>query len=403
MISVALIGAYFLMLDKSQFFQFGSASLSFELRNDSNRYLDVSFFLYGGIGRLQFNGTRASNLHGNFSVWEISDGSGIEVDCSSLAPSDHLSFIIEDIKTTPMLQNIRDTDLRVSFPQGDESDFSYNSAVSLQNDQGVSIVSRYYETVGLNQSTHYLRYEDRVTSPIYLNVLIAVMATFFVGMVAMKAWQRARWFPIISIFILLITLSLYVFLGSGSEINGKHWWWLFPLSIFIHGYDWHIVGNLFYFMILSILFELFLRIRAQWMKRDMAIWYFLPLFFPFVFSISNLIVNEQFGFGLSFSIEIMTFALWLYIIKQHDELMKNRICLLMAILSGIPAYTFLGWVVSFSFGFSNDPYESSLAIWHIIVGVLSGMGVPLFVFRHDIWQKLKKARVHLCARQLKKT
>jgi hypothetical protein len=389
-VSVALVSTYFLMLDKSQFFQFSSASLSFELQNESSRSLNVSFFLYAGTGRFEFNGTKTSKLHGNFSVWEISDGSGIEVDYYSLAPSDHLGFVIEEIEITPLLHSIRDTDLKVSFTQGNESDFSYNSAVSLLNDQGISILSRYYHTVRLNQGTNYLRYEDRATSPIYLNVLIAVMTTFFIGVGAIMVWHKARLLPIISVFILLVTLALYVFLGSGFEINGRNWWWLFPLSVFVHGSDWHIIGNLVYFMILSVLFELFLKMKAQWLRRDMTIWYFLPLFIPIIVYIPNLFGNQQFGFGLSYSIEIMTWTLWAYIISHYHELIKNRICLLMAILSGIPSFTFLGWVVSFSFGFSSDPYDSSLAVGHIVVGILSGIVVLLIVFGHDIRQELKK-------------
>jgi hypothetical protein len=278
----------------------------------------------------------------------------------------------------------------VSFTQGNESDFSYNSAVSLLNDQGISILSRYYHTVRLNQGTNYLRYEDRATSPIYLNVLIAVMTTFFIGVGAIMVWHKARLLPIISVFILLVTLALYVFLGSGFEINGRNWWWLFPLSVFVHGSDWHIIGNLVYFMILSVLFELFLKMKAQWLRRDMTIWYFLPLFIPIIVYIPNLFGNQQFGFGLSYSIEIMTWTLWAYIISHYHELIKNRICLLMAILSGIPSFTFLGWVVSFSFGFSSDPYDSSLAVGHIVVGILSGIVVLLIVFGHDIRQELKK-------------
>jgi hypothetical protein len=130
--------------------------------------------------------------------------------------------------------------------------------------------------------------------------------------------------------------------------------------------------------------------KVQWLRRDMAFWYFLPLFIPIIVSIPSLLGNQQFSFGLSFSIEIMTWTLWAYIIRHYHELIKNRICIFMAILSGIPSYTFLGWVVSYSFGFSSDPYGSSLAVCHIVVGILSGIVVMLIVFGHDIGQELKK-------------
>jgi hypothetical protein len=395
LIAIALIGTVLLMLNKSEFFQFNSASLSFELKNETNRSATVSFFLYIGSGVLKFNNTKTTKLHGNFSVSEISDGSGIEVYCNELAPSDYLRFRTEEIKTTPLLQSIRNAELRLSFTHVNQSDFDYDAVVSLLNDQGISIASRYYYTVRLNQDSSYSTYYERTIFPIYLNVLITAIATFFIGTIAMMIWHRARWFPSTSTFILLITIALYVFVGSGYEINARNWWWLFPLSVFIHGYDWHIFGNLVYFIILSVLFESFLKMKTDRTRADMAVWYFIPLFLPIIFSMPTLILNEQFSFGLSFSIEIMTWTLWAYIISHYKELIINRICLLMAILAGIPSFIFLGWVVSYSFGLSNDPYESSLAVGHIMLGILSGLGVLLIVFWNDIKQELKKARIHL--------
>lgn len=394
-LAMLTIGIYFLILDKSQFFDFRSASLSFDLKNESSKTLDASFFLYGGVGRLEFNGTNWSILQGNLSIWEISDKSGIEVACYDLAPSGHLSFIVEQIKTTPLLRNIKDIDLKLSFSQGNDSVFSYSGVISLLNDEGISITSRDYQMVRLNQNASYLRYEDRTTSQIHLNVLVATATAFSIGAVAMLAWNRARMFPIISVFILLITLFLYLFVGSGFEINGRYWWWLFPISIFIHGSDWHIVGNLVHFVMMSVLFESFLKARNQWMKRDMAIWYAIPLFLPLVFSTPSLITGRQFSFGLSFSIEIMTWTLWAYIASHCHKLVRSRISLLMSILSGIPSYVFLGWVISYSFGFAGDPYDNSLAIWHIAVGGISGIGVLLIVFGREIRNELKKVRDHM--------
>jgi len=394
-IVIALIGTYLVLLDKSQFSEFNSASFCFMLQNSSNRSLDFSFFLYIGSGTLKFNNTNTFRLHGNFSVWEISDSSGIEVYCSNLAPLDYLSFRVERIKTTPLLQSTRNTELRLSFNNANESDLDYSGVLSILNNNGISVASRYYYTVRLNRNSSYSTYEDRTSLPSYLNVWIATITVFLIGLTAMLAWHKARCFPIVSVSILLITMSLYVFLGSGYEINWKNWWWLFPLSVFIHGYNYHINGNLFYFMILSILFESFVRTKGYNTKKDIVNWYLIPLFLPIIVSIPTLIASQQFGFGLSFSIEIMTWALWAYIIKHYQELIKNKINLLMAILSGIPSVVFLEWVFSYSFGYSTDPYDRSLAAWHIMWGIISGIGVLLTVFGQDIKHELKKAKIHL--------
>jgi len=386
LIAIALIGTCFVILDKSQFFRYGSASLIFTFQNQTNRTLDFSFFLYIGYAGFNFSGSETSNLHGNFSVSKIPDGSGIEVDCSDLAPSGFLSFTTQQVKVTPLLRGLDNTKMDLTFRFGNLSDFGYDGVISLLNNQGVSVASRHYFTVRLSQNGGELRHDDR-TSSRYLNALIAVVTALFIGMVAMIVWHRARWFPIITVSIVFVTLFLYVFVGSGYEIYEGNWSQLFiPLSAFIHGFDWHIFGNLVDFTILSVLFESFLRMKDQWMKKGMFWWYFIPLLLP-----TALVVTPWSGFGLSLSIEIMTWALWAYIISNYTELVTNKIRTFLAVLAGIPSYLFLGWVVSYSFRSYNNPYDNLEALLHIVFGILSCVGVLLVVSRHGIKQKLKKA------------
>jgi hypothetical protein len=376
LIAIAVIGTYFVILDKSQFFQYSSASLIFTLNNQTNRTLDLSFFLHiGNGGVFNFNGSGTSKLHGNFSVYVISDGSGVEVDFNDLAPSGYLSFETQQIKVTPLLRGLGDTEINLSFPFGNLSDFAYDGVISLLNDQGISVGSRYCYTVRLSQNESEPRYEDR-TSSLYLNALIAVVTVLLIGMVAMIAWHRARWFPIITLSIVFVTLFLYVFVGSGNEIFEGNWSRLFvPLSVFIHGYDWHIFGNLVFFTIVSVPFESFLRMKDQWMKMSMFWWYFLPLYI-----VPVLVATLLGGFGLSLSIEIMTWSLWAYLVSNYKELITNRIRTFMAVLAGIPSYTFVSWVVPFLFGsYNNDPYNASEALLHIVFGIVSAVGVLLVV------------------------
>jgi len=388
LIAIALVGTYFIIVDKSQFLQYSSASLNFSLQNQTDQPLDFSFFLHiASGGKLDFNNTETSYLHGNFTVWKISDGSGVEVDCNSLAPSDYLSFVTQQIKVTPLFQGIEDTEMSLSFSSGNLSDFDYNGVISLFNNQGISVGSRYYFNIRLNQYGGELRHYDRSFSP-YLNALIAVTTTLFIGIVAMITWHRAKWFPIITVSILLVILFLYVFVGSGYEIFAKarNWGWLsIPFSVLLHGYDWHIFGNLVYFTVLSVLLESFLIMRGQPRRKDIGWWYFLPLFSPIFF------IPIWQGFGLSLSIEAMTWTLWAYIIRNHDELITNKTRTFLAVLAGIPSSIFLGWVVSYSFGFDSNLYDGSEAFGHIFFGVASCVVVSIVAFRSEIRQKLKGA------------
>lgn len=379
LVSIALIATYSVILDKSQFTSQSYASLNFSLTNGSNKFLNVSFYLY--VYYLNFNGTITTPVHGNFTVWTISDGSGIEVDCNDLTPSGSLSLKINRLKILPSLPSVEDALLRVSFSGANASDFSYNGLVSFLNNQGISVASQYTQTSG-----RYLITQEKTTT-LYLNMLIAALAIFFIGTIAMIFWQRAKWFPFITSSILVLTLFLYVFIGSAPEIEAKNWTLpLLSLFVFIHGFDWHIFGNLAYFLPLSVLFESFLRMKGQWMKRDMLLWYFVPLYLPS----TALLVTPWGGFGLSLAIEVMTWTLWAYIISNYKELIISKFRMFLAILAGIPSFVFLGWVVNYSFGSYGSPYDVSEALLHIVFGVVSCVIVLLLASRREI-VKLKSA------------
>lgn len=220
--------------------------------------------------------------------------------------------------------------------------------------------------------------------PRYLDSLICITVLLCIASIMIIVRRELVYFPFLSVFLIWLTLFLYVFAGSGYEVNTSGLSWLLPFSIFIHGYNGHINGNLIYFAILSVLFETFVKIKGKNIKKDLATWYLIALFSPTLLSISTFLKQANFGFGLSFSIEIGTWTLWAYIIHEYHEVVKNRICVLMAILSGVPSVVFLEWFVQYFLGYTKDPYNNSLAIWHIAVGIASGIVVLVIVFGRKI-------------------
>jgi hypothetical protein len=358
-VAIASVGTFLLVVvETSQYFKFKSASLFFELQNQGSKPINVSFDLITYY-YLNFNGTNTQILQGTFNVSNLYDGSGVKVDCNNLEPSKYLSFKTDQIKPTPSLQQLQYLELVVNYanyPPVNASDFSFTGTLSFLNNQGISVASVY-------QQNYYPIYDRTVF--LYLNMLIVVLTALSLAAVAMTVWQRAKWFPIITASIVAFTLILYVFVGSGYELLAKNWMLPFfaPLAVFIHGFDWHIFGDLVYFVILSTVFEWFLRMKGQWMKKPMLLWYFAPLFVPTV------LVG---GFGLSLSIEIMTWTLWTYIVMNYRALITDRIRTFLAVLAGIPSYVFIGWVATLSFG-SENQYDMSEALLHVLFGIASGL------------------------------
>jgi len=188
-----------------------------------------------------------------------------------------------------------------------------------------------------------------------------------------KKGKILKYFPFITAVLIWITIFIFTFIGSGFELNTTNLKIPYSfISFLIHGSNEHINGNLIYFTTVSVLSELFIKIRGKSFKKDWIIWFFCPLVFPSFLAIRNLISYGEFSFGLSSSIESMTWFLWMYIIANFKEVIKNKRHVLMAILSGIPSYVFFGWLIAFLFGyFNSDPYNQNLAVGHAIYGVVT--------------------------------
>ena len=383
----ALLLTYLLLISNSSFFDFESATLYLSLRNEADKPLNVSLFLYLNGEFIDFSNAECSC--GNFSAKKIADGSGIELSSRNLYPGDYIVLWVDNIEPTPLLpQNLTGIQLELSFNYVNESDFGYSSTFSVLNKCGMSVASRHYFTIRKSQSYTYVTYYDRVNLQSYLISLIITTTALSVACFTLAVRPETRWFPFLSIFLVWITLCLYIFVGSGFEIYAKsHAQWLLPVSVFFHGYNWHISGNLVYFTILSVLFETFVKIRAKGFKEDIALWYLLPLICPFICSI----IRYVWGFGLSYSIEVLTWTLWAYIICNYREVVKNRISVLMAIVAGIPSTVFLSWLIRYLLGYASDPWDNALAVGHIEFGIVSGIVVLLVVFRQKIARAIRKA------------
>jgi len=373
--------------DKSGFYHPEKAVLYLNIRNEGNETFSLSTFVYIDMGLVKFSNITVTYLEGNFSVGKIEDESGIELYVRELRPKGIIKLRVQGITVTPKLSlDLSEVRLRL---QGNfnETDVGYEAVFSVYNHLGISIASKHFFTVKLNQTGHSFHCEERTNLEFYLNVLLIIsgligLASIFlvIEQKSKKNWIR-NWFPFISAVLVWLTIFVYVFIGSGSEINylavNRSFKTVFSLfSILIHGFNEHINRNLIYFSLSSFLLETFIKARKEHIKKDLFLWYFLPLIFPSVMNLPAFLLYEQFGYGLSFSIEFMTWALWAYILMHYRELIKKKIHIFMVILSGIPSIVFFGWFIGYIMGnYAKNQYFQSLAKDHVFTGIV---GVVIF-------------------------
>jgi hypothetical protein len=399
------VPTYFLLTDKSSLFAAHDGCLFLEIRNESNKTMVFSAFVYLDKGRVKFSNTTIVPLGGNFSHAEIVDSSGIELYARELEKKTSLILRVDNITLTPIFSSDL-SGLELSIRSTDtfnETDIGYDAVFSARNEYGLSFASRHFFTVRLSEQGRYTRYEDRVAVSIYLNGLLIITVLVGLGIILSQLRQKVKhWFPFVTIIVIWSSIFLYVFVGSGPEINTI----VSPkapfvaLSFLIHGDNWHINGNLIYFIIVSLLFETFIKIRNKSVRRDLTTWYALPLVVPVLLAVAQFTGLGGFGYGLSFSIEIMTWALWAYIISKSAEVLTRKIYILCAILSGIPSYGFFNWLFSFFLGSTDDPYTWGLAMGHVILGIVSALVIMGVIFGKDIRIYLKRT---VCRRPKQRT
>jgi hypothetical protein len=393
-ILLVAVPTYFLLADKSSLFTTHNGCLFLEIRNESDKTMIFSAFVYLDKGRVKFSNTTIVPLSGNFSYAEIVDSSGIELYSRELQAKTSLILRVDNITLTPIFSSdLSGLELSIhSTGTFNENDIGYDAVFSARSEYNLSFASRHFFTVRLSEQSRYARYEDRVAVSTYLNELLIITVLIGVGIILSQLRQKVEyWFPFVTAIVIWSSIFLYVFVGSGPEINTI----VSPkapfvvLSFLIHGDNWHLNGNLIYFIIVSLLFEIFIKIRNKSVRRDLVIWYALPLTVPVLLSVLQFVGRGGFGYGLSFSIEIMTWALWAYIISKSTEVLTRKIHILCAILSGIPSYGFFNWLFSLFLGTTDDPYTWSLAMGHVLIGIISAFVIMGVVFGKDILTRLK--------------
>ncbi len=86
------------------------------------------------------------------------------------------------------------------------------------------------------------------------------------GAVVVARWPRYKVrFPFATLVVMASVLSVYIFIGSGTEVQffSSLTTFRLPLEFLFHGYDDHIVYNLFFFAIVGVILESAFRIRRK--------------------------------------------------------------------------------------------------------------------------------------------
>ena len=360
-----------------------SASLFFQFRNISNQTLDPMVHLWivdlKNSKNMNFSDATTFPISQNtterpFYVTKTADGSGLTLYARNLTEGSCVGFQVDNIGIdSETLSDIHA--LRIYAdpvePLG-STQMEYELVLSIFGTNPLG----YFSLASICSFTQEIR-EGVVTSPYYLYRAQGSEYTIFfciglylvsLGILFLFVYPEPtkKWFPFATFTLLVITACLYVFAGSGWEKAHLH-----PLadyealtrglSVFFHGYDGHITGNLFYFIPLSILMETWMRLR-----RDIGTfigWYVFPLLLPLFIG----------GFGLSLSIESMTWVLWARIILEERK--KKKVDLLLTIFSGIPSIVFFGWFHQILFSRSTIPYYQSLELLHVAYGLVTLVGL----------------------------
>lgn len=380
-----------------------SASLFFQFRNISNQTLDPMVHLWivdlKTAKNMNFSDATIFPVSQNttekpFYVTKTVDGSGLTLFVKNLTEESWVSFQADNIIIySETLSDFHALRMYVDpvEPLG-STQMEYELVLSIFG----SNIFGHYSLASLHSFTEEIR-EGVVTSPYYfyrsqgLEYTILFCSCLYIvslGILFLFVYPKPtrNRFPFVTFTLLVIATCMYVFAGSGWEKT-----YLYPLadyealtrglSVFFHGDDRHITGNLFYFIPLSILMESWLRLR-----RDLGTfigWYVFPLLLPLFL---------KGGFGLSLSIESMTWVLWARIIIEKR---KRKADLLLTTFSGIPSIVFFGWFQKFLFFRSAIPYDQSHELLHVAYGLVTLAGLLIIaslVYRKQLIQVVLNLR-----------
>jgi len=354
------------------------ASLFVKITNEGNQTrnsLTLNIFVESEPS-MDFTNVSIEYLGGeDFTVRDIKNGSGIQVSIERFRPGESIEFQVNNIIVNSTI------DLSSVTLWFSETNLNYDMDLAIYgkvNSLRFSIAN-FYVSRKIQKGTSYFDYKYRKKALDYLKILYIAIILLIVGInlkfIEVKGIRR---FPYVTLMVIALVTGVYVFIGSGIEVNLMSWarnyrCFFAPVSFLFHGYDRHISTNLIYFALVSTLIESWLGFKRK--SKEFIFWYLIPL------TADSLFVNTPysmstgyFGFGLSLAIEAMTWSLWTYIIKNYDKVLKRRVDAFMVLLSGIPSYVFFGWLLEYllhSVGIVKlSPYQLGLAILHVGYGVL---------------------------------
>jgi len=341
-------------------------SLSINIASNMNEVANFSAFVYArdsvNISRVCFHNDSVTfdviENHSQIYLKTISDCSGIELYVKDWRPQERICFRVEGIYVSPDFP-LNLTSIRLVInPSTVPENISYDMIFSVfaKTRLGVLPVASQRTFNYESQNITYRRAKVLWLFDVFF--LLIFLASLYLPLYILFPTFRSK-FPYVTLGLVIIAVFIYAFFGSGWEIisafsKSRSQIIIYPISFLLHGYDNHLIGNLFYFIPLSLLMEGWLKLRSE--TKTFVIWYVVPL----------LMTLFSPGIGLSLSIESMTWALWARIILFQQ--VKTKVDKLFTLLSALPSFVFVEW--TYRYVFTNlSGYDKMLAENHVYYGL----------------------------------
>jgi len=348
-----------------------SGHLSATLTNSSNETINATLFITvedrKNLTRIKFLDTVINVAEPEKVDVSFIDVLGINVHIKDFAPKQTIRLRVDDIKVSSDLP-IDLTHVVVDFGSKEGPTFDFDREIifsvlartRLGEFSVASIRISNYRSKDFVQPLQYRRVHERGFLCIFFALAFCFVSSLVIGVTVKSFRERV---PLATLIVALSSVSIYSFFGSGYEIlanspSTSFTRAILPISFLLHGYDSHLSGNLFFFLLVSLLMESWLSLRKEW--KTFLIWYVAPMFLT-LFSP---------GIGLSLSIESMTWSLWTRTI--HEKKNSTRLDIIMCILAGLPAFGFFNWTIAYLQG-ELSLYNRGLAVNHVAYGVISGI------------------------------
>jgi hypothetical protein len=106
----------------------------------------------------------------------------------------------------------------------------------------------------------------------------------------------------------------------------------------------------------------------------------------------------QFSFGLSISIEAMTWSTWFYLAENWRSVLTGKLSTFGAMAAGYPSAVFFDWLIRYvRYYLLLDGHSLALAAGHVWTGGLWALFLVLSVYRHRL-DKISPTRLMHCMR-----